>query len=199
MLASVYFLAEIAGLDGGAAQIALKGSAVAVLAVAAAAAARTRDGWLLTAVMTLGALGDVLIEFYMIAGAGAFAAGHAVAIALYLSYRRPGPLPMSQQAAAGALLITAPLLWLLAGDAKDAGIALYAALLCAMAASAWTSRFPRYRTGVGALLFVVSDAFILARLGGNVDPALAELLIWPLYAAGQILIFIGVHRTLKAA
>jgi uncharacterized membrane protein YhhN len=197
-LASIYFLTQIAGTSHGAAQIALKGSAVAVLAIAAAVAARTRDGWLLAAVMALGALGDVLIEFDMAAGATAFAAGHIVAIALYLANRRPAPLPTSQKAAAVALLLAAPLLWLLAGDTKDAGIALYAALLCAMAAAAWTSRFPRYRTGIGAVLFIVSDALILARLGGNADPALAERAIWPLYAAGQILIFVGVRQTLAA-
>lgn len=196
--AAIYFIASRLGVTEGWLAVALKGSALAILAVTAGLAAQSRDGWLLAAVMAFGALGDIVLEFDMMTGAGAFALGHAVAIVLYLQNRRTAPMPMSQKAAAVALLLAAPLLWMLAGAAKDAGIALYAALLCGMAAAAWTSRFSRYRTGIGAVLFLLSDALILARLGGNVDPTLAGILIWPLYAAGQILIFVGVRGGLAA-
>lgn len=194
--AAIYFLAMNADLPF-ALHVALKGSAVAILAAGAAAQARGKDGWLLAAVMAFGALGDILLEFNLLVGAAAFAVGHVVAIALYLRNRRPA-MPMSQKAAAGVLLLCAPFLYLIAGPAAGAGIAFYAFLLAAMAAAAWTSRFSRYRTGIGAVLFLASDAFIFARLGGRMDPAQAALFIWPLYAAGQILIFVGVRQKLAA-
>ena len=199
LAAIVFFVVDQLGIVGGLPRIVLKGSAVAILAASAAANARSRDGWLLAGVMAAGALGDMFIELSIMLGAAAFAVGHAIAIWLYLANRRPAPMPMSQKAAAAALLLTAPLLWLLAGKAGDAGVALYVALLTLMAATAWTSRFSRYRTGVGALMFLVSDALILADLGGKVDPGLAALAIWPLYAAGQILIFVGVRTRLAVA
>ncbi len=195
--ALAYFLAMNAGLPFWL-HVALKGACVTILATAAAIAARRQDGWLLAAVMAFGALGDVLLEFNLIVGASAFAVGHITAIWLYLRNRRPGQMPRSQYAAAGVLLLSAPFLYLIAGPAADAGIALYAFLLCAMAAAAWTSRFSRYRTGIGAILFVISDAYIFARLGGRMSPEDAALYIWPLYSAGQILIFVGVRQKLEA-
>ena len=74
-----------------AAMIAAKGAGVGLLALAAALRARSADGWLLAALLTLGAAGDVLLEIDLAAGAIAFAAGHIVAIALYLRNRRPAP------------------------------------------------------------------------------------------------------------
>lgn len=193
--AIAYFLAMNAGLPF-ALHVALKGACVTILAIAAAMAARRTDGWLLAGVMTFGALGDMLLEFDLMVGAVAFAVGHVVAIWLYLRNRRAGPMPMSQHGAAVALLLCAPLLYLIAGPAADAGIAFYSVLLSAMAAAAWTSRFSRYRTGIGAILFLVSDAFIFARLGGRMAPEQTALFIWPLYTAGQILIFVGVRQRL---
>ncbi|MBB4631369.1 lysoplasmalogenase family protein [Sphingosinicella soli] len=195
--AAIYFFAMTAGLPF-ALHVALKGACVTILAIAAAMAARGTDGRLFAGVMALGALGDVLLEFDLMTGAAAFAAGHVFAIWLYLRNRRGAPMPLSQRGAAFALLLCAPFLYLIAGPAANAGIALYSALLAAMAAAAWTSRFSRYRTGIGAILFLVSDAFIFARLGGRMDPDQAALFIWPLYAAGQILIFVGVRQTLDA-
>ena len=55
--------------------------------------------------------------------------------------------------------------------------AIYTAFVAAMAAAAWTSRFPRYRTGVGAVLFLVSDLLIFARLRGAVPDGVAAMLI----------------------
>jgi uncharacterized membrane protein YhhN len=66
-----------------------------------------------------------------------------------------------------------------------------------MAASAWISRFPRYLTGIGAMMFLGSDLLIFARLGPLAGSALPGLLIWPLYFAGQVLIAWGVTQTLK--
>ena len=73
LAATAYLLLMNADI-GFAAHTILKGSAVAILALAAAAAARSTDGWLLAAVMALGAAGDVLIEFTLIAGAAVIGA-----------------------------------------------------------------------------------------------------------------------------
>src|SRR4051794_32663493 len=86
------------------AAVAWKGSGVALLTLYAASRARTLDGWLLTAVMAFGALGDVLLETSgMIVGALAFLAGHVVAIGLYLRNRRPS-VTLSQGLLAGLLV-----------------------------------------------------------------------------------------------
>ncbi len=65
-----------------------------------------------------------------------------------------------------------------------------------MAASAGASRFPRYRVGIGALMFLGSDLLIFARMGPLPGSPLPGLLIWPLYFGGQALIAWGVVRTL---
>jgi len=193
LAAAVYF-GLMSGDLGFVVNTVLKGAAVAILAVAAALTARNLDGWLLAAALAFGAAGDMLLEVELAWGGTAFALGHIAAIALYLRNRRPrGAMPVSQKAASAAIWLSAPVVYLLAGQDANIGLALYTLLLTTMAATAWISRFSRYRTGIGAVLFVASDAFIFARLGGRVDPALATQLIWPLYAAGQILIFIGVR------
>ena len=47
---------------------------------------------------------------------------------------------------------------------------------------------------LGAVLFVVSDLLIFARLGPLAGSAIPPLAIWPLYFAGQVLIATGVAR-----
>ena len=175
-----------------------KGAGVALLALWAAFNARDQDGWLLTAVMAFGATGDVLLEIISLdVGAAAFAAGHGVAIWLYARNRRP-TLTKSQRLLAllivPATVITA---YLLPADRDAAiGIAIYAAILSIMAAMAWTSRFPRYRTGLGAMMFVASDLLIFARIGPIADTVTLGVAIWLLYFIGQLMIVIGVRSGL---
>lgn len=190
---SYYFADRL--IAPGALHIVWKGAGVALLAAWAALNARSRDGWLIAAVLALGALGDVLLEAVgLTVGAVAFLAGHLVAVVLYLANRRAATSG-SQRLLALVLLVGTPVIsWLLT---RDAGVALYAAGLGAMAAAAWVSRFPRYRVGLGAVLFVISDLLIFARLEPLVDSALPGLLIWPTYFAGQALIAWGVVTTLR--
>ena len=79
------------------------------------------------------------------------------------------------------------------------GVAIYALALGAMAASTWISAYPRYRVGIGAVLFVVSDLLIFARIGPMSESPLPDLLIWPLYYTGQLLICLGVIGASKGA
>lgn len=179
-------------IDHDWARIAWKGSGVALLALWAACNARDRDGWQIAAVMALGALGDVLLERSQNAGAGAFLAGHVVAAALYWRHRRP-VRSGSQTALAVLLLVGVPVIaFLLPAKRADAPlIAVYALGLGAMAGSAWASSFPRYRVGLGAVMFAVSDLLIFAKLGPLSASPIPGWLIWPLYFFGQALIAWG--------
>lgn len=195
-----YCLAAWLGWHGPAVT-AWKGAGVALLAMWAATRARSADGWLLVAVMALGATGDVLLEAVNVAtGALAFLLGHLVAIALYLRNRRAILIP-SQRAlgsivAPATVVIAVALVW---GSGQAAGVGIYAAVLGVMAATAWMSRFPRYRVGLGAMLFVASDLLIFSRAGPLAASFLPTLLIWPFYFAGQALIAVGVVATLDRA
>lgn len=184
-------------VDTAAWQAAWKTSGVALLAVWTASRAWSFDGWLLAGVMALGALGDLLLETHgFVAGGAAFAAGHGVAIWLYLRHRRPAP-SLSQWLLGWALVPLVTLIALLFSHG-DKGVGVYAVLLGAMAAAAWISRFPRYRVGIGAMLFVASDLLIFARMGPLAGSMVPGLLIWPLYFAGQALIAWGVVQALPS-
>lgn len=187
-----YFLPE--ERVGGLYLIAFKGMSCLALAVYALIRSRVRAGLLIAAVMALGAAGDIGMELDETWGGALFLAAHLVAIVLYRLNPR-AKLASSQRLAALALLVFTPLLsWLL----TDSGaVAFYATALGAMAASAWASRFSRYRVGLGAILFVVSDLLIFARMGERIDPAVSEWLVWPLYYTGQFLICTGVIQRLR--
>jgi len=175
-----------------AADAAWKGSGVGLLALWAAAQARTTDGWLIAAALGLAATGDVLLVTHgLTIGAVAFLAGHLVAATLYLR-NRSGAL---WQAGVIALGVTA-LSWLLPVDRSAApGVALYAAGLGVMFGTAAVSRFP-VAVAFGAALFVFSDLLIFGRMGPLAGSDLPGLLIWPTYFAGQALIAWGVVRSL---
>lgn len=173
--------------------MAWKGAGVALLAAYALARHKGTDGRQIAAVMTFGALGDVLIELALEWGAIAFLIGHLIAMHLYWRHRRDR-LSFSQKLTGLALLVLVPVTaFLIPTDRAAApGIALYSAGLGAMAAAAWTSSFPRYRVGIGAVMFVFSDLLIFAQLGALAQSPLPDLLIWPLYYFGQFLICTGV-------
>lgn len=173
--------------------MAMKGAGVALLAVYALLRVpqgkHRGDGFLLVGVMALGACGDVAIELSFVAGGAFFAAGHVVAVVLYLRNRHPRPSPTQKLIGAGLLAGTPAVSFVLSGDAM---VTLYAAFLGTMAAAAWMSHYPRYRVGTGAVLFVVSDWLIFSRMGALDLAPLPELLIWPLYYAGQLMIATGI-------
>lgn len=187
-----FWLLKDTGLPG-LYQIALKGAGVALLAVYALARHKGHDANTIAAVMAFGALGDVLIEFRLEAGAVAFLIGHLIAIRLYWQHRRSAPTG-SQKAAALALLVLTPVVSFQLGGAM---VALYALGLGAMVASAWLSTFTRYQVGLGAVMFVASDLLIFAHMGVLAQSPLPGLLIWPLYYFGQFLICTGVVGELR--
>ncbi|MEQ1549160.1 MAG: lysoplasmalogenase [Chakrabartia sp.] len=177
--------------------IAWKGAGVGLLALYAALQARSLDGWLITAVMAFGALGDVLLDaISMEAGAGAFVIGHILAFWLYVRNWRPQTTGSQRLLAA----LTAPLTIVIAlALVRDPMIGIYAAFVGIMAATAWISRFPRFRTGIGAMMFLASDLLIFARMDALASAAWVGLAIWILYFGGQLLIVLGVTATLSTA
>ena len=175
-----------------------KTTGVACLALWAAANARERSGWLIAAALGFGALGDWLLDARgLIAGAAAFAVGHLIAIILYLTNRRAQTTPSQRLLGWLTVPATLAIVWAILSPAPGWWhAAAYSLFVAAMAAAAWTSRFPRYRTGIGAMMFLASDLFIFAGEGGVVPKDVTMWLVWPLYFAGQALIAWGVVRTL---
>ena len=178
--------------------LAAKGSGVTLLALYAATQARSRDGWLLTAVMAFGALGDVLLNIRFEAGVLAFATGHLIAIWLYVR-NRPHPVTALQKWLLGLLpLASFAMPWMILGPRDGLiGLGVYALLLTLMTVTAWISRFPTRLVGIGAALFLISDGLIVARMGPLADVVGTSLAVWLLYYLGQLLICVGVSRTLN--
>jgi hypothetical protein len=178
--------------------IPVKGAAVGLLALYALLRGSGRDGKLLAAMMAVAALADMAMEIDRGAAALLFFTYHVIAIALYLGHTREQPTG-SQRAAAVAMLLLTPLVaYLLPADRAEAWpTAIYGLALGGMAACAWMSSFPRYRVGVGAVLFLASDLLIFADSGPLMGEALPQLLIWPLYYLGQLLIAVGIVQTLR--
>lgn len=190
----------LAPLIDGAAQTALKGSGVALLALSALQL-KSPGARPLAAIMALGALGDVLLEMrgLFVVGAASFAAGHAIAIAFYRRHRREA-IASDRLIAASLILYGLVMPPLLTPIGQPVGLTMvYAVLLTGMAASVWLSRFPRL-AALGAIAFVLSDTILVLRLGGGrlVGPMVDSALVWALYFGGQWLITLGVGRGLLA-
>ena len=178
----------------------LKGCAAGLLALYAFVRFRMSDTRLLGAMFLLAALGDMAIEWDFIAGAIFFFGYHMIAIALYLRHPREAASGSQKAAAVAMLLATPAIFWLLPADRAMAWpTALYGLALGGMAACAWLSAFSRYRVGVGAVLFLVSDLLIVAGMGPLMGERLHQWLIWPLYYLGQLLICLGVIDRLRRA
>lgn len=188
-----YFLRDNA--IGGVQLMLLKGAGVALLAVYALRRGSGPDDRLLATYLAFGALGDMLIEIETLYGGAAFFAGHIAAIAMFLRNPRGEPTGSQKGAGVALLLLTPVLCWLLSGSLQ---VGLYGVALGGMAAAAWLSRFPRYRVGAGAVLFVISDLLIFSEMGPVDLSPIPGLLIWPLYYLGQFMIATGVVQTLLA-
>lgn len=200
LIGGVSFMIAVAQrLDDSAIHI-WKTSGVALLAVWAAANARSRDGWMIAAALAFGALGDWMLDAIgLMQGAVAFAIGHGIAITLYLGNRRMAMTGSQKLLALAVVPLALVIAWGLTKQAVPGqmGAAVgYTAIVALMAATAWASRFPRYRTGIGAMIFLASDLFIFAGEGGALSRDVTMWLVWPLYFAGQALIAWGVVSTL---
>lgn len=180
--------------------IPLKGAAVGLLAAYLWLRHGSPDARLLAWAFGAAALGDMAIEIEtdrLIAGL-LFFAYHVLAMGVYLRNRRPQLAPSQKAAVAAMLLLTPAIAWLMPADRGQAlNVAIYALALGAMAASAWASVFPRYRVGAGAVLFLLSDLMLFAEMGPLQGHVVPQVLVWPVYYLGQLLIATGVAQTLR--
>lgn len=180
--------------------IPLKGAAVGLLAVYLWLRHSSPDARLMAWAFGSASLGDMALEIETdrLIGGLLFFAYHAVALGVYMRNRRPQLTP-SQKGAVVALLVLTPLIgWLMPADRGQAlNVGLYALALGAMTAAAWASNFPRYRVGAGAALFLVSDLLLFAEMGPLQGHIVPQILVWPIYYLGQLLIAVGVAQTLR--
>jgi uncharacterized membrane protein YhhN len=152
---------------------------------------------MLAAILALCSLGDGLVEQSLQLGAIAFAMAHIVSIRLYSQHARVRPAPSQSLLALTVFIATPVIAYALPSDRMLAvSAAVYSLFLSAMAAMAWRSNFPRYRVGMGAMLFVASDLLIFVEQGPLAGWAPIGLLIWYLYYFGMVLIAVGVVQTL---
>ncbi|MGB7408877.1 MAG: lysoplasmalogenase family protein [Pontixanthobacter sp.] len=174
----------------------LKGCAVGCLAAYAWRRGRGFNASLLTAVMVCAAIADMVVEKDLISGGGVFLISNSLAIILYLRNRR-NVLAGSQKLAAAMMVLFIPIIaWLLT---QNIGVTLYSIILGAMAGAAWTSVFSRYRVGIGAVLFVISDLLIFWNFGSDAGEAAAGLFVWPCYFVGQLLIATAIVQQSRKA
>lgn len=184
-------------IDGGLYAIIWKMAAVGLLVPFALRRHHQGEFILLAIMLAFYALGDGLIELSMVAGALAFAAGHLVALFIYFRHRRVKPA-FIQKLLAAIIFLASPVIAFFLPPTQDECIqvAAYSVILAAMAAMAWSSNFPRYRVGLGAVLFVVSDLLIFAELGPLSGSTMTGIAIWYLYYFGVLMITVGVAQTL---
>jgi uncharacterized membrane protein YhhN len=184
-------------LDGGLFAMIWKMAAVGLLVPFALRRHHQGEFVLLATMLAFYALGDGLIELSMVAGAIAFAIGHLVAITIFFRHRRVSPVFSQKLLAVTILLATPVIAYSLPADRGECmQVAAYSVILAAMAAMAWSSNFPRYRVGIGAILFVISDLLIFAELGPLADSEWSGIAIWYLYYFGVLMIAVGVAQTL---
>lgn len=172
------------------AAIAWKGAGVGLLATWASRQGDGTDHRLLATVLVLGATADMVLELHFIAGAAVFALGHVAAILLYLRNRRPGAGARDVVLAAAFLAGTVALAFNLASPDWAPAVAFYTLFLALMTACALMSRFAV--AAAGALLFLLSDLLIFARMDLIANLGWADLAIWATYFPGQALIAWGV-------
>lgn len=160
---------------------------------------RHHDGQFLWIALVLGlyALADGVLEQSTFFGGLIFAIGHVTAAALYVKHRRIRMAPSQKTLAVMLFAVTPIVTWYLPTDRGIAGqTALYGLILGTMAAAAWSSNFPRYRVGIGAVMFVASDMILVAQMGPLAGWAGQPYAVWYLYYLGVFLIAVGVVQTL---
>lgn len=168
--------------------------AVASLALFVLAAGRSHSHINFVAILLTLALGRALLAADLNFARVLLSIAHIGGIAFFIRHRRLGA-SVSQTLAAVALVILVPLIvWL---SSTEAQAVVYSILLGAMAAASWLSRFPRYITGLGAVIYVASDiALLLLTNEFQADQILKELLFFALIA-GLILQSYGIVRTFR--
>lgn len=153
--------------------------------------------WEMAAAFALCAIGDFMGQRNdFLLQMGFFAAGHAMFIAYFLrhrSVRKGKPLRVATAIAAVIAFIwaAAVILARVPAGILRAGTTVYALLILTMAYTACRQREALF--GIGAVLFVASDAILAYNKFVCAVPR-AGILIMPAYYAAQLLLFAGAFR-----
>jgi uncharacterized membrane protein YhhN len=163
---------------------------------------------LLGSALALSCLGDFLLgirrlgsldgESLFLLGLGSFLLAHLVYIAMFRKHRLPVWWKPGAVRGLGVLAILVAMGTVLAVLLHSLGpllipVVVYSLVLCSMGISAMLADLGTPLAGIGALLFIASDAMIaLSKFRGPF--AGHEPLIWMTYYAAQLLILSGVAR-----
>ncbi len=199
LIAAIGYYALKDGATPEAYLIALKGASFGLLAIYALLRHQGADTRFLAAVLALAAAGAMATDLYPTIAAFLLILEYGTAISLFLRHRRMH-LAQSQKGVAVALLLLTPAIaWLLPADRAAAQTAAILGLVVGgMAACAWTSRFPRYRVGSGAVILVAAILLDIAGTGPLAANMIAAHAAWPLSYFGHFLVCTGVIQSLRA-
>ncbi|WP_067731920.1 hypothetical protein [Novosphingobium naphthalenivorans] len=204
LLTSVLFALAFAWLQDsrlpGVYLMVLKAAPLVLLGVYAVLRHKGHDTQLLAAMLAFEGIGGACIDLVEVLGGIVMAVGFALGIGLFLTHRRPR-LTVSQKGLAAALLLLTPVICQLAvHPLAQAGWApaYFGVALGGMAACAWTSNFPRYRVGLGAIGIIAGSVVTLTSLRVVNGPGLGEIVGWPLFYLGNLIMATGVTGELRA-
>jgi hypothetical protein len=173
--------------------VAWKGAFTFMLAASVYMASMNRSARLIAGALAVSAVADMLlVTVGIVAGGVGFAVAHALAILGYLGYRSPR-LSAARSSIAGAfpLLVTLGICALLWSAGKPWAIGMFVLLSSSMAASALLSRFPIWLSGLGAMVFVLSDALFFADLALFGGSGKLGWQTWACFATGYALVARG--------
>lgn len=153
--------------------------------------------WPMIAALALHAAGDAFLDLgkpFLLAGIGAFFLGHFGYIAAFLPHRRRwSELGIGTKVTIIAVILTMTTLNLVIWPKMPGILAIaapiYAAVLTTMTITALLGKWNGPWVTLGALLFIFSDVLIGLRMFQG-EKTLA-FLIWPTYAAAQVMIPVG--------
>lgn len=183
-------------------RVLVKASAVTFLALFVLVNIRTFGHALLFLALVSSVVGDVLLavphDQSFLRGLLGFMTAHVFFIVLFASNRMPmkdvGTIPVRVASLLWVFALAAGVLMYDALGDMRMYVFTYTAVLTAMASTALLSKFPARLTGIGGVLFVISDA----ALGANqflTVPAWTGYIVWTSYYLAQLMITMGVMLT----
>ena len=177
----------------------IKGSAVGFLALFVLTCARSANHGILFFALVASVAGDIFLalqgETNFLKGLGSFLVAQLFFITLYLKNRLPlrevtslrtGTVSLLWAAGGISLYFMYPYL----GD-RLVPVFVYASTLILMATTALLSQFPLKLVGLGAILFIVSDSLLGARMVTTL-PDYTGSLVWITYYLAELFMALGV-------
>lgn len=204
LLTSIIFALAFAWLQDsrlpGAYLMTLKAAPLVLLAVYAALRHNGHDTQILAAMLLFQGAGAALSDIAEQLAGIILVVGFTLGMGLFLTHRRRH-LTGSQKALAACLLLLTPVICQLAVNPfAETGWspAYFGVALGAMAATAWVSSFSRYRVGSGTILIVAGSVAALVSLRVVNGPGWGEIVGWPLFYLGNLIMATGITGELRA-